>query len=79
MSTYDVFKSIKAAIDGAERNCWSAELHLQVIKHANSLRDISGREFCAAIGIKPSFGTEFLKMKKIAGRLLEADLDVSKI
>lgn len=75
----DVFKTIKTAIEAAPRNAYVAELHLQVIKYANELADVSGKEFCEGLGIGPSFGTEFLKMKKIADRLTRAGLDVSKI
>jgi hypothetical protein len=77
---YDqVFRSIKAAIDGAPRNAYVAELHLQVIKHSDVLQEVTGKEFCAALGIGDSFGTEFAKMRKIAPRLQEAGLDVSKL
>ncbi|RAH96076.1 transcription factor [Acuticoccus sediminis] len=70
---------IKAAIDGAPRNSYVAELHLQVIKYADELRDTTGREFCEALNIGPSFGTEFAKMRKISGRLKDAGLDVDRI
>jgi hypothetical protein len=53
-----VFKSIKAAIDGAPRNAYVAELHLQVIKHSDVLQEVTGNEFCAALGIGDSFGTK---------------------
>ena len=74
-----MIKNIKAAIDGAPRNGYVAELHIQVIKHADLLETVSGKEFCAALGIGESFGTEFLKMRKIAGRLKDAGLDVEKL
>ena len=79
MNSVDVLKNIKVAIEGAPRNGYVAELHLQVIKYADVLEEVTGREFCDALGIGPSFGTEFLKMRKIAGRLKQAGLDVRKI
>jgi len=74
-----VFRSIKAALDGAPRNAYVAELHVQVIKHSDALHEVSGKEFCAALGIGVSFGTEFLKMRKIAPRLKKAGLDVDRL
>lgn len=79
MAAQQTLKEIKAAIDGAPRNAYVAELHLQVIKHAEELDSITGREFCEALGLGNSFGTEFAKMRKIAGRLRAAGLDPSRI
>jgi hypothetical protein len=75
----DVFSDIKRAIEAAPRNAYVAELHLQVLKHAELLEDISGKEFCAGLGLKPAWGTEYAKMKKIAPRLRDAGLDPDKI
>lgn len=79
MTAAESLRRIKAAIDASPRNGYVAELHLQVIKYAHLLDGVTGREFCDAVGIGPSFGTEFLKMRKIATRLTDADLDVDKI
>jgi hypothetical protein len=79
MNTVQALSNITLAINSAPRNCYIAELHLQVIKYAHFLQDTSGKEFCLACEIGPSFGTEFLKMRKIADRLVAAGLDVSKI
>lgn len=70
---------IKRAIDDAPRNAYVAELHLQIIKYSDVLQDVTGKEFCEALEIGPSFGTEFAKMKKIAPRLKKAGLDVNTI
>jgi hypothetical protein len=72
-------KHIKAAINSAPRNDYVAELHLQVIKYADVLQNVTGREFCEGLEIGPSFGTEFAKMRKIAGRLRKAGLDPARI
>ena len=74
-----VFDRIKTAINSAPRNGYVAELHLQEIKYSDALQDVTGKEFCDGLGIGSSFGTEFAKMRKIAGRLRAADLDVRKI
>ncbi|MEM6888675.1 MAG: transcription factor [Pseudomonadota bacterium] len=79
MHVNQVISQIKDAIDGAPRNAYVAELHLQVIKHSDVLQNVTGKEFCEALGIGPSFGTEFAKMKKIAPRLMKAGLDVTRI
>ena len=79
MANHQVFAQIRQAIDAAPRNASMAELHLQIIKHADSLQSVTGKAFCAALGIGPSFGTEFAKMKKIAPRLKNAGLDVTRL
>lgn len=79
MNTTQALKSIKAAINAAPRNGYIAELHLQVIKYADLLQTVTGKEFCEALGIGPAFGTEFAKMRKIAPRLREAGLNPAKI
>ncbi|MGX9355864.1 HTH-like domain-containing protein [Roseobacteraceae bacterium S113] len=79
MSINQVIAEIEDAIKDAPRNAFVAELHLQVIKHSDALQSVTGREFCETLGIGPSFGTEFAKMKKIAPRLKAAGLDVTKL
>ena len=79
MTTNEALKNIKRAINSAPRNSYIAEFHVQVIKYAPILHDITAKEFCAALEISPAFGTEFSKMRKIANRLINAGLDVTKI
>lgn len=79
MTVATTLARIRSALENAPRNGYVAELHLQVIKHANELRDVSQKEFCDGLGIAPSFGTEFAKMRKIAPRLMAAGLDVARI
>lgn len=75
----DVFSDIKNALERAPRNGYVAELHLQVIKHAELLQNVSGKEFCEKLDLKTSWGAEFAKMKKIAGRLRQAGLQPEMI
>jgi hypothetical protein len=75
----EVIDRIKAAIDGSPRNAYVAELHLQIIKYADELQNITGKEFCEALRIGDSFKTEFSKMRKIAPRLRRAGLDPNKL
>ncbi|MER9414050.1 transcription factor [Mesorhizobium sp. M0589] len=79
MTPAEALKKIKVAIETSPRNGYIAELHVQVIKYANVLEGVTGREFCEAVGLTPAFGTEFAKMRKIAGRLVDAGLDVDRI
>jgi len=69
-----LYRCIPLAIDKAPRNFMFAELHLQVIKYADDLKDVSGKDFCAELDLGKSWGTEFNKMEKIASRLKEAGL-----
>lgn len=72
-------EEIKKALASAPRNQYMAELHLQMIKYADELQDITAKEFCEEIGLKPSYGTEFSKMRNLTSRLKLAGLDVDKI
>ncbi|HGF5205976.1 transcription factor [Vibrio parahaemolyticus] len=56
-----------------------AELHLQSIKYADELGNITAREFCEELGLKPSYGTEFSKMRNLTTRLKAAGLVTEKI
>lgn len=79
MTTTEALRNIKNAIGTAPRNAYVAELHLQVIKYADQLQNVTGKEFSDAVGIGSAFGTEFLKMRKIAPRLAKAGLNVEMI
>ena len=79
MTTVNLYKKMKEALDNSPRQAWTAELHLQVIKYSQEFKTTSGKEFCEELGINASYGTEFAKMKKIADRLIDAGLDVKKI
>ena len=77
--TKNIFENMKQALNEAPRNQYTAELHLQMIKYADELKSITSKEFCEGLGIRPSFGTEFSKMRNLTERLKAAGLDVSKI
>lgn len=74
-----IFQAIRQALDEAPRNQYMAELHLQMIKYADDLTDITAKEFCEEVGLRPSYGTEFSKMRNLTGRLKRAGLEVEKI
>ena len=61
------------------RNQYTTEMHLQMIKHIDSLKDITAKELYEGVGLKPGFGTEFSKMRNLTQTLKAAGLDVSKI
>lgn len=79
MSSHNALMKIKKAIESSPRNGYVAELHLQVIKYADALDGVTGKEFCETLEIGASFGTEYAKMRKIAGRLIQAGLDVDRL
>ncbi|MER9229108.1 hypothetical protein NKI39_26455 [Mesorhizobium sp. M0664] len=79
MTANEALKNIKVAIETSPRNGYIAEIHLQVIKYAEVLEGVTGREFTEAVGLTPAFGAEFAKMRKIASRLVNAGLDVDRI
>ena len=79
MINRDVFAHIKRAIVSAPRNGYVAELHLQVLKYADVLENVSGKDFCANLDLGAAWGTEFSKMKKISQRLRDAGLDPQRI
>ncbi|HIF9238243.1 TPA: HTH-like domain-containing protein [Photobacterium damselae] len=69
----------KQALAAAPRNKFIAELHLQSIKYADELSNITAREFCEELELKPSYGTEFSKMRNLTTRLKAAGLDTNKL
>ena len=72
-------EAIKLALAAAPRNQYMMELHLQSIKYADELTNITAREFCEALGLKPSYGTEFSKMRNLTARLRAAGLNPDRI
>ena len=75
----NIKKSIKSAINGSPRNAYVVELHAQILKYAARLQNTNGKEFCAALEIPESYGTEFSKMMKLAQRLENTGLDTARI
>ncbi|ADT96721.1 HTH-like domain-containing protein [Shewanella baltica] len=74
-----IIEAIKQALASAPRNGFMAELHLQSIKYADELGNITAREFCEALDLKPSYGTEFSKMRNLTTRLKAAGLVTERI
>jgi hypothetical protein len=72
-------KNIKNAIDKSPRNAYVVELHAQILKYAYQLEGVTGKEFCEALGIRYSYGTEYAKMIKLARRLENTGLVFAKI
>ncbi|WP_286256832.1 HTH-like domain-containing protein [Pseudoalteromonas apostichopi] len=79
MSEIEIFEEIKQVLASSPRNQYTMELHLQMIKFADELKNITAKEFCQGVGLQPSLGTEFSKMRNLTNRLKSAGLDVSKI
>lgn len=80
MTITHIISQIKEATEAARENGnYTAELHLQIIKHSDVLQNLSGKEFCDALGISDSYKVEFNKMINIAPRLKTSGLSVDKI
>lgn len=76
MSEKEIYERIKKALIDAPRNQYTAELHLQMIKYADELKNITAKEFCEGVGLRQSFGTEFSKMRNLTQRLKAAGLNI---
>ena len=74
-----ICQSIALDIKEATRNQATAEMHLQMIKYADELKDISAKDFCEETGLSASYGTEFSKMRNLTTRLKLAGLNVAMI
>ncbi|SDQ32697.1 transcription factor [Pseudovibrio sp. Tun.PSC04-5.I4] len=79
MTKLTIYQSIKTAISNAPRNQRTLEIHLQMLKYADDLPDVSGVEFCKMTELSTSFGAEFSKMRNLTKRLKRAGLDVGKL
>jgi hypothetical protein len=79
MNEDEIFKYIKLVLEDAPRNQYTAELHLQMIKYADELNNITAKEFCEGVGLRQSFGTEFSKMRNLTQRLKAAGLNTDLI
>lgn len=75
----EIYSAIKEAISQAPEGDKTVELHIQIIKNAPFLQNISGREFVECIGYKKSFQTDFNIMRKISNRLVASGIDVSTL
>ena len=75
MNESTVYEQIRAALVDTPRNHYTAEMHLQMIKYADQLKNVTSKEFCEGVGLKPSFGTEFSKMRNLTKRLKAAGLN----
>lgn len=79
MNENEIYERIKQVIAQAPRNQYTLELHLQMIKYADELKNVTAKEFCEGVGLRPSLGTEFSKMRNLTQRLKAAGLDTLKI
>ena len=76
MDENEIYERIKQALAEAPRNQYTAELHLQMIKYADELKNITAKEFCEGVDLRQSFGTEFSKMRNLTHRLKAAGLNI---
>ena len=76
MNENQIYDCIRQALADAPRNQYTVEMHLQMIKYADQLKNVTSKEFCEGVGLKPSFGTEFSKMRNLTTRLKAAGLNI---
>ena len=79
MNEIEIYERIRQVLIDAPRNHYTAELHLQMIKYADELKNITSKEFCEGVGLGSSFGTEFSKMRNLTQRLKAAGLDTARL
>lgn len=78
-SEQKIYHNIKQARLNAEPGKKTAELHLQLLKYANELRNVDRKAICEELGIENSYAAEIGKMRNIIDRLIAAGLEPSKI
>lgn len=80
MPSKEIFSEIKKAIDSAQRNDRTAEIHFQMLRFLSlsSHNNISGKEFCEEVSLPPSYEIEFNKMKKLFKRLQQENIHLNK-
>ena len=74
-----IYERIKLALRDAPRNRYTAELHLQMIKYADDLKNITAKEVCEELGIATSYVAEFSKMRNLTERLKAAGLNTNML
>lgn len=74
-----VYSAIQKAIADAAPGAKTAEMNLQLIKYADTLKHLNCEVICEGIGINKSFRSEVLRIMKIAERLKAAGLDASRL
>ncbi|MGG7989822.1 transcription factor [Klebsiella aerogenes] len=74
-----IFDAMRQAINAAPQGNRSSEMHLQLLKYAQELKNVPRESICEEVGLSPSFKTEVGKMRNIIDRLVAAGLDVSRI
>lgn len=74
-----IYAAIRDARSKAPEREKTAELHLQLLKYANELRNVNRKAICEELGIGESYTAEIGKMRNIIDRLKAAGLDTSKI
>lgn len=79
MNEPEIYQPIRTALEAAPRNQYTAELHLQMIKYADQLKNITSKEFCEGVGLRQSFATEFNKMRNLTQRLKAAGLTTEQL
>lgn len=69
----DIAREIRSA-SGEHRK--TATIQLQVLLHADLLKDISGAEFCERVGIEPSWKTAYRDMLTLSSLMSDKGVSI---
>ena len=79
MNDHGIYECSKQVLADASRNQYIAELHLQMIKYVDELKNTTAKDFCEGVGSRCSFSTKFSKMRNLTLHLKAASLDTVKL
>lgn len=74
MKIFEIFESIRDAVNTAKVGDKTVTIQLQIIKHYQSLVNVSAKEFTEEIGLKPSLVTLYTDSMKLARKLSETGM-----
>jgi hypothetical protein len=73
-----MYEEIAREIRNAAANRGKAAMvHYQVLLNAEHLRGVNAEEFCARVGIEPSWSVEFKKMLNLAQLLKDRGISLT--
>lgn len=61
MTDQQIFTNIQKALAEAPRNQYTVEMHLQMIKYADSFENITAKKFCEGVALKAALAQNSAK------------------
>lgn len=74
MKTFEIFESIRYAVNTAKVGDKTVTIQLQIIKHYQSLLNVNAKEFTDEVGLNPSLVTLYTDSMKLARKLSESGM-----